>query len=153
MGGNGSFARRGNNAPTYKYSYTDTNQRIEGHKVLISADDMFHCTHPMNSHSPNPTYIYAEVDRDTHQLVVKKISRYEKHKIVESVDLVLDSNGDIVPYNGENGSHMHKWSEDSKGNRTRVVHNKSNIFPIPDYYNNILSKIADFNSKEIIWTN
>lgn len=104
---------------------------IGGHKILICAKNPSLVKTPMNCNSANRTYMIASVDDRTTEVKISSIAIYEGHHISRSIDLVFDSNGDIIPYSngGKGTSHGHQWFELRPGIWGRNARDKTNHLP------------------------
>ena len=152
MGGNGSYSKQLGGVPQKSRTHTDTEFRIDGHKVIVLTGNPSHDKIIMNSNSESPIYLFASVDKNTHRLTISGIGIYDKHILSKSIDLKFDSEGNIKPYSeSENGSHAHLWYEKSPGVYGRKSHDKSNYFPIGREYRSLINKIEEFNKKGKIW--
>lgn len=151
MGGNGSYSKALGGVPEASRSHSDTNYRISGHKILVQKENPQQNKVPMNSNSESPLYLCGKVDEKSHVVSVNQIGIYQKHKIVEVIDLKFDKNGDYIRYSS-NGrtSHMHKWN-DNGGKIGRKTHDKTNTYPIPEKYQVLIEKIVEFNKSKRKW--
>ena len=96
------------------------------------------------------TYLMAKLNEDG-TLTILNANVNENHKIKTEINLVFDSNGNLVPYNGKkNGSHSHQWEEQSEGNMGRKTVSKSDNphLPIPDEFKPLINKIVKFNKQK-----
>lgn len=152
MGGNGSYSEGFGGVEIKDRTHYDTEYRISGHKVVVLQDNPSHDKIIMNSNSENPIYLFASADKDTGKLTVSCIGIYKKHKLTESIDLKLDSDGNVLSFDKtEDGSHAHKWTEVAPGKIGRERHDKNNHLPIKKKYQSLIDKIAEFNKKGKIW--
>ncbi|MBP5424299.1 MAG: hypothetical protein J6Y78_17845 [Paludibacteraceae bacterium] len=152
MGGNGSYSKEFGGVPTNNRTHWDTAYRIDGHKVLVFQDNPSHDKFIMNSNSEKPIYLFASADKNSGQLTISAIGIYEKHALVESIDLKFDNDGNYLPFSeGESGSHSHKWEETAPGKFGRVRHDRSNYFPVDGKYHDLILKIVEFNKMNKIW--
>lgn len=152
MGGNGSYSEEFDGVNSKDRTHFDTEYRVEGHKVVVLQDNPGHDKIILNSNSDSPIYLFASVDGNSNVLTISGIGIYEKHKLVESIDLKFDANGDYLPYNeAENGSHSHKWGEVAPGIIGRKSHDKNNHLPIRPDCQQLIEKIVKFNKSGKIW--
>lgn len=154
MGGNGAYIRSESGVPDYKRTHTDIGDRVDGHKVLIQKKNENQVQIPMNSNSDNPKYLCGKVGKDG-SITIETIAIYDKHKIVETIDIVIDKNGNFVPYTngGKNSSHSHKWEQDDSGNMGRKSHDKSNSLPIDPKYQSLIDAVIAYNKAGKKWKN
>lgn len=147
MGGNGSYNKSWGGVPTSSRTHIDTGHRIGGHKVLLYAKNDKQTKAPMNSNSPNPVYLCGKVDKKTGKIRITTIAEYKNHKLVKTIDLEYDSNGNVIPYTkgSKKCSHAHKWSTDSNGSVGRKTHDPKNILPVGKKYSKLMKQIDDFN--------
>lgn len=152
MGANGSYNKELGGVPVYARTHIDTEMRVDGHKVLLQRANQEQMKVPMNSSSENPIYLCASIDRETRIIRIRTMGIYEKHKLVESIDLEFDNNGNFIPYKkGEKSSHLHKWNISNPEEIGRKSHDKSNVFPIPDQYTSMVEAIEKFNKQKRTW--
>ena len=152
MGGNGSYSKEMGGVPDVARTHIDTNHRVEGHKVLLWGNNVEHNKVIMNSNSENPIYLFASVEGKSGKIIISGISVYEKHLLTETIDLMFDTNGNIIPFNKTGkSSHSHKWKEVEPGKIGRKSHDGDNRFPIEDKYIHLIDKIVEFNKKGIVW--
>lgn len=153
MGGNGAYIASEGVVPMSKRTHSDTNYRIDGHKVLVQAKNPHQRKSPVNSNSENPIYICGTTDK-TGRIQITTIGVYRNHKLVLSIDIEYDKNGNIIPFaNGGKGTtHAHRWPTDSKnGIVGRKSHDPRNSLPYGHKYDKLLQKIAEFNKDGKIW--
>lgn len=153
MGGNGAYSTITGSIPAFARTHTDTELRVEGHKVLVQTKNPMQSKVPMNSNSENPIYLCGKVDKRTEALQISKIGIYEKHKLTRVIDLSLNNDGTVVPFSKESPktSHLHNLSINEEGIVGRKAHDKSNIHPIPSEYLSLIEKISEFNKLGKIW--
>ena len=86
-------------------------------------------------------------------ITIETIAIYDKHKIVETIDIVIDDNGNFVPYTngGKNSSHSHKWEQDDSLNMGRKSHDKSNSLPIDPKYQSLIDAVIAYNKAGKKW--
>lgn len=151
MGGNGSYSKALGGVPEMSRTHTDTNYRIDGHKVLLQTKNPLQNKLPMNSNSESPMYLCGNVDRYTGIIKVNQICIYKNHKMTAVIDLKFDKNGNFIAYssNGKT-SHMHLWKE-TKGDIGRKSHDRENIHHIPNTYRPLIEKIVEFNKSNKRW--
>ena len=152
MGGNGSYSKEFGGVKPQDRTHYETDYKIDGHKVLVLQDNPGHDKIILNSNSRNPIYLFASVDKATGKLTISCIGIYKNNKLVESIDLKFDSNGNVLPFTKTEGSsHAHNWHEVSPGIIGRKSHDKNNCLPIKKKYQKLIDKIVDFNKKGKIW--
>ena len=84
-------------------------------------------------------------------LTILNVNTNKNHKISTEINLVFDSQGILVPYNGKkSGSHSHQWEEQSDGNMVRkpVSKNGNSHLPISDEFKPLLDAIVKFNKQK-----
>ena len=152
MGGNGAYIASEGGIPVSKRTHTDTDYRVDGHKVLVQSRQPMQNNTPVNSNSENPIYLCGKTDKNG-KVTVNTVAIYEKHKLVMTIDLKYDANGDIIPYaNGGKGTtHAHRWPSGSDGEVGRKSHDPRNSLPYDSKYDGLLKKIVEFNKKGNIW--
>lgn len=153
MGGNGAYIPSERGVPMSKRTHRDTNYRIDGHKVLVQAQNPIQAKIPMNSNSENPIYLCGKIGENG-KIIITTIGIYEKHRLVMTIDIKFDKNGDIIPYaeRGKGTTHAHLWPEDKySGNVGRRSHDYKNILPYGREYNDLLEKVSEFNKKGKVW--
>ncbi len=152
MGGNGSYSSLLKGVPNASRTHNEATSRIDGHKILVQKKTEKQIKIPMNSNSDNPTYLCAKVDKDGN-IRISSISEYKNHKLVKSVDLEFDKNGDYIPYSKDKkSSHCHNWNESSEGNVGRKRHDGRNVYPIPEKYKQLIDKIMKYNKEKHKWS-
>ncbi len=62
MGGNGAYIASEGGVPAYKRTHTDTDYRVDGHKVLVQSKNPLQKKCPVNSNSENPIYLCGTTD-------------------------------------------------------------------------------------------
>lgn len=153
MGGNGAYIASEGGVPAYKRPHTDTDYRVDGHKVLVQSKNPLQKKCPVNSNSENPIYLCGTTDKDG-KVKITTIGVYKDHKLVYSIDIEYDKNGNVIPYaNGGKGTtHAHKWpTDESSGDVGRKSHNPKNSLPYSHDFDKLLHDISDFNKKGKIW--
>lgn len=153
MGGNGSYIVSVGGVPMDKRTHTDTNYRVDGHKVLVQTKNPLQRKCPVNSNSENPIYLCGTTDKNG-KIRITTIGVYDNHKLVYSIDIEYDKKGDIIPYSngGKGTTHAHKWPvNSSSGDVGRKSHDPKNSLPYGRKYVELLKNIADFNKKGKIW--
>lgn len=152
MGGNNSHSNEYGGVPPINRAYFEYAERILGHKILVSNQNIYHKSPvPMNSNTPNTTYICGHVDKKTGNVIVDSIACYKGHFVDKTVDIVMDSNGELVPYQVGKGTHQHNFFKDSEGKMGRVTHKQSNIQPVDVSLMPIVNKIVVFNNAKKPW--
>lgn len=148
MGGNGSFDKNTGEVPIANWTHEALPNRIDGHKILVQKDEARKQVKlPMNSNSEKPMYLCASVNENTNDITIKQIGIYRNHKIVAEIDIEFDKKGNLIPYSKGKGSHLHRYDEDKKGNRSRKSHDKNNTFPVPKKYRKLLKQIERYNKE------
>ena len=152
MGGNGSYSALTKGVPEVARTHSEATSRIDGHKILVQKKTETQIKIPMNSNSENPTYLCAKVDKEGN-VVISSIAEYKNHKLVKSIDLELDKNGNYIPYSSTGkSSHAHNWSEGASGDVGRKRHDKGNAFPVPARYKPLIDKIVKYNKEKHKWS-
>ena len=106
----------------------------------------------MISNSESPIYLFASIDEKTGKVKISGIGIYEKHKLIQSIDLKFDKDGNALPFNKtEDGSHSHFWKEFEPGKIGRKSHDETNHHPIDKKYQQLIDHIVEFNKKGITW--
>ena len=151
MGGNGSYSSTLKGVPETSRTHSEARTRIDGHKILVQKGSETQNKIPMNSNSDNPTYLCARVDKDGN-VQITSIAIYENHKLVKSIDLVFDKDGNVIPYSpNKKSSHCHNWDETSSGDVGRKRHDGNNTYPIPREYKLLINKIVKYNKEKHKW--
>lgn len=151
MGGNGSYSPSLGYIPLASRTHLEYDQRIEGHKILVQADGMNQRKIPMNANSESPTYLVGSVDKDTGCVKISTIALYESHKLVKTIDMEFDGEGNVIPYQkGQRSSHSHEWSEDISGRIGRKSHSSKNTLPV-DIGSSLIDAIVKFNKELHKW--
>lgn len=104
----------------------------------------------MNSNTDNSIYLMAKLNEDG-TLTILNVNTNKGHKISTEINLVFDSQGNLVPYNGKkSGSHSHQWVEQSNGDMGRkpVLKNGNSHLPIPDVFTPLNNAIVKFNKQK-----
>ena len=118
MGANGSYDKNLGGVPKNKRTHTETGYTIEGHKVLLQTGKESQTKNIMNSNTDNSIYLMAKQNEDG-TLTILNINANKGHKIGTEINLVFDSHGNLVPYNGKNNL-MEIW-EGSLFQKVRVA--------------------------------
>ena len=150
MGANGSYDKNLGGVPKDKRTHTETGYTIDGHKVLVQTGNEDQTKNIMNSNSKDSIYLMAKLNEDG-TLSILNVNANKGHKIGTEINLVFDSHGNIVPYNGKkSGSHSHQWEEKSDGNMGRkpVSNGENSHLPIPDEFKPLVDKIVQFNKQK-----
>lgn len=147
MGGNGSYSKEHGVVPVAKRSHTDTNLRVDGHKVLVLTENNSHAKIPMNSNSESPIYLIAKVNKHG-ELTISSVAIYEHHKAAKVIDLKFDKDGKSMSYDNGKGAHMHNWQENNNGDMGRKSHDKNNTYPVEGKYKELVEKIVTFNQQK-----
>lgn len=152
MGGNGAYSVTLKGVPNSSRTHNEATSRIDGHKILVQKKTETQIKIPMNSNSENPTYLCAKVDKDGN-VVISSIAEYKNHKLVKSIDLVFDKNGDYLPYSPDKkSSHSHSWGESSSGDVGRKRHDSVNTHAIPAKYKPLIDKVVKYNKEKHKWS-
>lgn len=152
MGGNGSYSSTLKGVPDASRTHNEATSRIDGHKILVQKKTETQIKIPMNSNSENPTYLCAKVDKDGN-VQISSIAVYKNHKLVTSIDLVFDKDGNVIPYSpNKKSSHSHNWNESSSGDVGRKRHDGDNTHPIPSGYKSLIDKIEKYNKEKHKWS-
>ena len=96
MGGNGSYNKSLGGVPIAKRTHTDTNHRVDGHKVLLQTSNNAQSKTPMNSNSESPIYLIGSKNKHTGDIQISTIAVYKNHRISKTIDLIFDKDGKIV---------------------------------------------------------
>lgn len=153
MGGNGAYIASEGGVPIGNRTHTDTEYRIDGHKVLVQTGNPGQNKTPMNSNSENPIYLCGKTDKEG-KVTVTTIGIYEKHRLVMTIDIKYDKEGNVIPYSngGKGTTHAHKWPTDnSSGAVGRKPHDSKNVLSYGHKYDELLKKIMEFNKKGKTW--
>lgn len=155
MGGNGSYSSTLKQVPTADRTHYEANSRIDGHKILVQKKSIHQKNTPMNSNSENPIYLCSRVDKKSGDVQITTIAEYKNHRLVRTVDLEFDKNGNYIDYSSSNpkSSHSHTWKDDREKNEIgRISHQESNIHPIPKKYMSLIRKIEKYNKEHHKWS-
>ena len=154
MGGNGSYSPSLKGVASTDRTHYEATSRIDGHKILIQKKSIYQNKTPLNSNSDNPVYLCGKVDKKTGDIKITTIAEYKNHRLVKTIDLVFDKNGNYVGYHGDGkGSHSHRWKDDlSKNEIGRKSHKKDNILPVPKEYKSLINKITNYNKENHKWS-
>lgn len=150
MGANGSYDKSFGGVPKDKRTHTDTGYTILGHKVLVQTGKEKQTSNILNSNSENSVYLIAKLNEDG-TLTVWDVNINKGHQIDTEINLVFDSQGNIVPYNGKKtGSHSHKWIKNPDGDMVRkpFSNNGNTHLPIPPEYSSLNNAIENFNKQK-----
>ena len=90
MGGNGSYSKLLGAVPIAKRTHTDTNHRVDGHKVLLQPSNKLQLKTPMNSNSESPIYLIGSKNKHTGDIQISTIAIYKNHRISKTIDLIFD---------------------------------------------------------------
>ena len=150
MGANGSYDKKLGGVPESKRTHIPTGYTIMGHQVLLQKGKEKQTSNILNSNSPDSTYLIAKLNEDK-SLTIFNINANKDHKIGTEINLVFDTHGNLVPYNGKkSGSHSHQWEEQINGNMGRkpVSKGENPHQPIPDEFTTLVNAIVKFNKKK-----
>lgn len=150
MGGNGSYDKKLGRVPKKKRTHIPTGYTIMGHKVLLQKGIEDQAKNILNSNSPDSIYLIAKLNEDG-TLTVWNINANKRNKIGTDINLVFDTHGNLVPYNGKKtGSHSHQWEEQTNGNMGRkpVPKGETPHQPIPDEFITLVNAIVKFNKQK-----
>ena len=150
MGGNGSYNKKLGRVPKKKRTHIETGYTVMGHKVLLQKGIEDQTKNILNANSPDSTYLMAKLNEDK-TLTIFNINVNKDHKIGTEINLVFDTHGNLVSYNGKkSGSHSHQWVEKPDGNMGRkpVSKGENPHQPIPDEFTNLVNAIVKFNKKK-----
>lgn len=150
MGANGSYDKNLGGVPEDKRTHTETGYTVLGHKVLLQTGKENQTKNIMNSHSKDSTYLMAKLNEDD-TLTILNVNINNNHKIGTEINLVFDTHGNLIPYNGgKNGSHSHQWEEGSNGimGRKPAPKGENSHFPISDEFKPLLDAIVKFNKQK-----
>ena len=150
MGGNGSYDKKLGGVPKKKRTHVETGYTVMGHKVLLQKGIEDQTKNILNANSPDSTYLIAKLNDDS-TLTILNINFNIGNKIGTEINLVFDSHGNLVPYNGKKtGSHSHQWVEQPTGKMGRKpVSNGGNThLPIPTEYSTLTKAIEIFNKQK-----
>ena len=150
MGANGSYDPEIDGVPEDKRTHIDTGFRILGHKVLLQEGATDQTKNIMNSNSEDPIYLIAKQYEDG-SIAVLYVNDFTNHKLGYELNLKVDINGNLKPYNGtEQSSHAHKWHEGDDGKMHRIPVSDNGHLPIPKKYDKLLAEIEKFNKENVI---
>ncbi len=150
MGGNGSYDKKLGGVPKKKRTHIETGFTVMGHKVLLQKGIENQTKNILNANSPDSTYLIAKLNDDS-TLTIFNINVNIGNKIGTEINLVFDSHGNLVPYNGKkSGSHSHQWVEQPNGDMGRKPsHNGENThLPIPNDFTSLSDAIVQFNKQK-----
>lgn len=148
MGGNCSYNEGWGGVPEANRTHTDSEYRIDKHKVVFLTKNAAQKKNILNSNSPGVTYLIASKDKEGN-IKVHSVNIYDGHHLKCEINLEFDSKGNVISYNkSAKGSHSHYWAKDPKdGLLKRKKHDKSNIFAIDSKYNSLIKKVEKFNKE------
>ena len=149
MGANGSYDKKMGGVPKDKRTHTETGYTVLGHKVLVQTGNEDQTKNIMNSNSKDSIYLMAKLNEDG-TLTILNVNVNKGHKIGTEINLVFDSHGNLVPFNGKkSGSHSHQWEEKTDGNMGRKPAPKggNSHLPISEEFKPLLDAIVEFNKK------
>ena len=151
MGGNSSYSKSLRGVPDAKRTHTDTNTRVDGHKVLLQTKNNKQSKNILISNSENPIYLIARLEEGNIQ--IQSINVFKNHEINLEINLEYDTKGNALPFSPTNmkGSHAHFWFQDDKGMFKRKQHDKKNRFDIPSEYHGLINEIVMYNKKKLKW--
>lgn len=150
MGANGSYDKNLGGVAEKDRTHSETGYTIDGHKVLVQTGTESQTKNIMNSNSKDSIYLMAKLNEDD-TLTILNVNVNKDHKIKTEINLVFDSHGNIVPFNGKkSGSHSHQWMEHPDGNMGRkpVPKGENTHLPIPDEFKPLVNKIVKFNKQK-----
>lgn len=150
MGGNGSYDKKIGGVPKKKRTHLETGYTVMGHKVLLQKGIEDQTKNILNANTPDSIYLIAKLNEDG-TLTILNVNANQGNKIATEINLVFDTHGNLVPYNGKkSGSHYHQWEEQSNGNMGRKTISKGENphQPIPDEYTSLVNAIVEFNKKK-----
>jgi hypothetical protein len=150
MGGNGSYDKKLGGVPKKDRTHIETGYKVMGHKVLLQKGIEDQTKNILNANTSNSIYLIAKLNVDD-TLTIFNVNINKGHWIGTEINLVFDSNGNIVPYNGKKtGSHSHKWIEQPDGNMGRkpVSNGENPHLPIPIEFSTLNSAIETFNKQK-----
>lgn len=150
MGGNGSYDKKLGGVPKKKRTHVETGYTVMGHKVLLQKGIEDQTKNVLNANSPDSTYLIAKLNDDS-TLTILNIDVNKGNKIDTEINLVFDSHGNFVPYNGiKTGSHSHQWVEQPNGimGRKPVSNGGNTHLPIPTEYSTLTKAIEIFNKQK-----
>ena len=150
MGANGSYDKTLGGVPDNKRTHIPTGYTIMGHQVLLQKGIEEQTKNILNANSPDSTYLIAKQNEDG-TLTVWDINANKGHKIGTEINMVFDTHGNLVPYNGKKtGSHSHQWEEQANGDMGRkpVSKGENPHLPIPDEFTPLVDAIVKFNKKK-----
>ena len=152
MGGNSSYDPNIDGVPEDKRTHLEYPMRIDGHKILVLTSNVKHKAIPMNSNSEHPIYLIGKVDRQGN-VVIEVLAEYTNHRIRTEVDIEVDVDGNLMPFNpnGGRGTHMHLWKEKEGWVMSRESHDKNNAFEVDSKYNDLIIKVIQFNNEKHKW--
>ena len=150
MGGNGSYIPSEGGVSEQRRTHDELDRRIDGHKILIQKKSPAQKQAPMNSNSENPIYLCGRKLKDG-SIEIGYIAIYKDHKLLKTIDLHYDSNGNLIPYTNGKGSHEHNWDWGADGNVGRKSGKPGNHLPIEGKYKHLIDEIIDFNKEHYKW--
>lgn len=150
MGANGSYDKNLGGVPDNKRTHKETGHTILGHKVLLQTGKEKQKSNILNANSNDAIYLIAKLNEDG-TLTVWDVNINKGNKIAQEINIVFDSHGNIVPYNGKkSGSHSHEWIELTNGDMVRKTYsNGENTHkPIPSGFESLIKAIEKFNKQK-----
>ncbi|MBO4557523.1 MAG: hypothetical protein J5693_02820 [Bacteroidales bacterium] len=153
MGGNGSYSKELKSVPRADRTHIEAKTRIDGHKILIQKKNNAQTKTPVNSNSEKPVYLCGRVSKRDGSVAITTIAEYKNHRLIRTIDLKFDSDGNYVGYSGSGkGSHSHLWDDDVSRNEVgRKPHKKTNNLLIPKKYLSLIKKIEKYNKEHHKW--
>lgn len=149
MGANGSYSKLIGGVPENNRTHIDTKLRVQGHKVLLQKQNIKQSKNVMYSNSDSPIYLIAKRNADG-TLTILSVNVFDGHRLSKEIDIKMDSNGHLIPYNGrENGTHCHSWVENKEGEMSRQTTNGNPHKKVQPEFNKLLDDIVKFNNKHI----
>lgn len=148
MGGNSSYSKGWGGVPIGQRTHTDTNYRIEGHKVVYFTKNDKQKKNILNSNSRDAIYLIAQKKKDG-TIEIHSVNVFIGHDLAYEINLEFDAEGNIKMFDNGQGSHAHTWLKDpSNGLLGRVSHDKKNSFAIDSKYETLVHKIEQFNKQK-----
>lgn len=155
MGGNGSYSNELKQVPMAKRTHYEATSRIAGHKILVQKKSIYQKNTPMNSNSENPIYLCGKVDKKTDDVRITTIAEYKNHRLVRTIDLEFDKDGNYIGYSSSDkkSSHSHLWNDDASKNEIgRKSHQDNNVHPVPEKHMPLIRKIEKYNKGHHKWS-
>lgn len=150
MGANSSYNPELGGVPEMARTHKDTEQRIDGHKIIVQKIVPQQVQVPMKSNSDSPIYLCARTLKGKEgKYEIASIGIYKDHKIIGQIDLNPNKMGNIRPYSPDGkGMHYHNFSENGGGSMGRKSGDRNNHHPIPPQYQSLVDKIIEYNKKQ-----